>query len=376
MNILLVAEDLVLNGVTRHIIDLANGLVERGHIVIVAASPSGQEKKLDNRVLFIPLSLCYPNSYRKNYAGIFNSIRKLIRTIRRYNIQIIHTHKRYVDMFGWVFAKIMRTKHVSTCHNEFHNYRRLSRFGKITIVPTKAFVPMLVDKFSKKRDSIRIIPFGIVPLRKLQQQAIAQLRQRFGIAPDIKIILSVGHLNEQKDRLLLLEALGKLKDIRKFHDWLCLIVGEGPERENVFHAISSFHLEKNVVLFPAESNIEQLNNLADFCVLTSVKEAIPYVVLEAASIGKPHIATKVGGIPDFIGKDECGICVPDRNPDLFAAKINELLDYPQKVTMLGSAAQEKYSRLHMYDRFIENIEMVYKEILFLPAKEKKQRNNR
>jgi len=370
MNILLVAEDLVLNGVTRHIIDLANGLVERGHLVIVAASPSGQEKKLDNRVLFIPLSLCYPNSYRKNYAGMFSAIRKLNRVIRQYNIQIIHTHKRYADMFGWISAKSMRIKHVSTCHSEFYDYQWLSRFGEITIVPTKAFVPMLVDKFSIKRDSIRIISFGIAPFRKLQQQELDQLRQRFDIAPNIKIIVSVGHLNKDKDRLLLLEALGKLKDIRKLHDWLCLIVGEGPERENVSRAISSFHLEKNVVLFPAESNIEQLNNLADFCVLTSVKEAIPYVVLEAASIGKPHIATKVGGIPDFIGEDECGICVPDRNPDLFAEKINELLDYPQKVTMLGNAAREKYSRLHMYDRFIENIEMAYKEILLLPAKEK------
>jgi glycosyltransferase involved in cell wall biosynthesis len=273
-------------------------------------------------------------------------------------------------MFGWISAKSMRIKHVSTCHSEFYDYQWLSRFGEITIVPTKAFVPMLVDKFSIKRDSIRIISFGIAPFRKLQQQELDQLRQRFDIAPNIKIIVSVGHLNKDKDRLLLLEALGKLKDIRKLHDWLCLIVGEGPERENVSRAISSFHLEKNVVLFPAESNIEQLNNLADFCVLTSVKEAIPYVVLEAASIGKPHIATKVGGIPDFIGEDECGICVPDRNPDLFAEKINELLDYPQKVTMLGNAAREKYSRLHMYDRFIENIEMAYKEILLLPAKEK------
>jgi glycosyltransferase involved in cell wall biosynthesis len=362
MNILLVAEDIVLNGVTRHIIDLANGLAQRGNQVIVAATPSGQEQRLDRQVLFVPLSLCYPNSYRKNYAGTFHSIVVLRQLIRQCNIQIIHTHKRYADILGCLIANLMGIQHLSTCHNEFDNYRWMARFGQITVVPTKAFVPMLTKKYFKDPKTIRVIPFGIVPFRKLQQEVIDEQRRRLGIDAETKIILSVGHLNRQKNRLLLLDAFRILKTMRQHDDWMCLIVGEGPEKGNILKTIYAYDLEDNIHLLPATSDVEFLDNLADFCVLTSVKEAIPYVVLEAASIGKPHIATKVGGIPDFIG-DECGICVPDRNPDLFAAKINELLDYPQKVTMLGSAAHLKFVRLHQYDRFIENMVTVYEELI-------------
>ena len=65
MNILLVAEDLILNGVTRHIIDLANGLDEAGQNVFVAATPSIQKERLNPGVTFVPLSLCYSESYKK-----------------------------------------------------------------------------------------------------------------------------------------------------------------------------------------------------------------------------------------------------------------------------------------------------------------------
>ena len=128
MNILLLSEDFLLDGVTRHIVDLANGLADAGHIVYVAATPSRQRERLNPTVVFVSLSLCYPESYRKKYLGIFNSIQILLRTIKKYEIEIIHTHKRYADMVGRIAARITGVKHVSTCHNEFINYKLTIRF--------------------------------------------------------------------------------------------------------------------------------------------------------------------------------------------------------------------------------------------------------
>ena len=61
-----------------------------------------QKERLNPTVVFVSLSLCYPESYRKKYLGIFNSLQILLRTIKKYEIEIIHTHKRYADMVAGV----------------------------------------------------------------------------------------------------------------------------------------------------------------------------------------------------------------------------------------------------------------------------------
>ena len=69
------------------------------------------------------------------------------------------------------------------------------------------------------------------------------------------------------------------------------------------------------------SNAEALFNIADFMVLSSRREGLPYVLLEAASIGKPHIATDVGGVAEFITDGESGVIVPPGDPEKLADAI-------------------------------------------------------
>jgi glycosyltransferase involved in cell wall biosynthesis len=363
MNILLVAEDFILNGVTRHIVDLADGLVQSGHKVFVAATLSTQSNRLGSSITFIPLQLCYPDSYKKRYSGIIKSIKILLRTIKENHIEIIHTHKRYADVFGRIAARLSDVKHVSTCHNEFINYRRLSPFGDMTIAPCAEIAQMLTNDFGFDEKRIRIVFYGIKPFRKFDAELNRQRRQLFGIANDVKIILSVGHLSRQKDRPTLIKAINILHKKGDFEKAVCIIVGEGEEQSTVETLINKYHLENVIRLLPAISDIETLDNIADFCVLSSIHEAAPHVILEAASVSKPHVATSVGFIPSFIGNNHSGICVPPGDPIKLAEGIYYLLSNPCKVTELGAAAEEKFNQFYRYDDFIKNTLLVYEEIL-------------
>lgn len=363
MNILLVAEDFLLDGVTRHIVDLANGLDEAGHNVFVAATPSSQRERLNPGVTFVPLFLCYPQSYKKYYLGIYKSIKILVRTIKEENIGIIHTHKRYADMIGRIAARITGVKHVSTCHNEFRNYRWLSPFGDITIAPSSEIAQMLMNKFDLDKESIKIVFYGIKPFKIYNVELINQYKKSLNIKNGIKVILSVGHMNKQKDRPTLIEAIHILHMHGQFDKAVCLIVGEGEEYPLVQSLIRQYKLDAHIKLLPALSDIEALNNIADFCVLSSIHEAAPHVILEAACLGKPHIATSVGFIPSFMGNNEAGICVVPQSSRQLADAINLLLSDPKKTADLGEKAYERFQQYYTYDKFIRNTLSVYEDVL-------------
>ena len=362
MNILIVAEDLLLDGVTRHMVDLANGLTEDGQSVFVAATPSKQKERLNPAVTFVPLHLCFPESYTKNYLGVFKSIKVLVRTIKEKNIDIIHTHKRYADMIGRIAARRTGIKHISTCHNEFRNYRWLSPFGDITIAPSPEISQMLIRIFNLDHENIKIVFYGIKPFKPYSAKLKNEYKKTLKIEKDIKVILSVGHMNKQKDRSTLIEAIHILHMIGHFDNAVCLIVGEGEEYPLVQALIRKYKLDAHIKLLPALSNIEALNNIADFCVLSSIHEAAPHVILEAACLGKPHIATSVGFIPSFMGNNEAGICVPPQSPQQLADAIYSLLSDPRKTAELGEIAYERFQQNYTYDKFIRNTSSVYEEV--------------
>ena len=184
-----------------------------------------------------------------------------------------------------------------------------------------------------------------------------------GVGKNIKIILSVGHLNRQKDRLTLVQAIHFLKLNGQFKNTLCLIVGEGTEYSHVRTMIQTFQLESSIRLLPAASDVEALYNIAEFCVVSSLYEAGPYVILEAASLSKPSVGTSVGFIPSFIGSNEAGICVAPSNPQLLADAIFSLLSNPKKTAELGEKAYERFSQDYTYNRLIENTISVYQDTL-------------
>jgi len=127
--------------------------------------------------------------------------------------------------------------------------------------------------------------------------------------------------------------------------------------------IQTFQLESSIRLLPAASDVEALYNIAEFCVVSSLYEAGPYVILEAASLSKPSVGTSVGFIPSFIGSNEAGICVAPSNPQLLADAIFSLLSNPKKTAELGEKAYERFSQDYTYNRLIENTISVYQDTL-------------
>jgi glycosyltransferase involved in cell wall biosynthesis len=147
-------------------------------------------------------------------------------------------------------------------------------------------------------------------------------------------------------------------------DFICLLAGDGPLRGEVQRKIERSALEGCVYLLGTRQDVVELLRLADVFVMTSLWEGLPIALLEAMSVGKPVVATSVGGIPNVVIHGENGLLVPPGGgPSTMASAILYLLDHPQERQRLGSRAratiEERYSMKAMASKLLAEYESAY-----------------
>ncbi|MGB2869687.1 MAG: glycosyltransferase family 4 protein [Bacteroidota bacterium] len=367
MNVLLLTDDMLPGGIPRHVTDLANGLNERGVRVTVAASDGPFRTRLARGIRFVPIFLLNPDSYSKSAGGPFESMGVLRNLFQSERFDIVHTHKRYSDMFGRILARMYGAEHVSTCHNTFDSFRALSSFGRITIAVSRATEEMLIARFRKKPQSVVRIYNEIEPLRSYSHQERQLWKRKFGISDIEHVLVSIGQFIPSKDRRTLLDALKILAREGTLESTVCLVVGHGEEEEKLWNYAVREGLDRVVKFLPGTTDVEAVLNLADFCILTSVRDGgVPYVLLEAASLSKPHVATDVGGIPEFVSHGKTGLLVPPRDSAALAQAIDSLLRQPQQVRRLGRNALQKFKEQHGRGEFLPKTIEVYQRALARP----------
>lgn len=120
-------------------------------------------------------------------------------------------------------------------------------------------------------------------------------------------ILSVGRFTFQKGFGTGLQAVHLLRESGIAFKWV--IVGSGPEYEQIVFQVNHFQLQSHVQLLGAKSSIEvkDLMVQADIYFLPSVYEGIANVALEAMSMELPLVATRSGGMEEVIVHAENGL---------------------------------------------------------------------
>ncbi|NQU83485.1 MAG: glycosyltransferase family 4 protein, partial [Parcubacteria group bacterium] len=101
----------------------------------------------------------------------------------------------------------------------------------------------------------------------------------------------------------------------------------------------------------------------DIFALTSVKEGMPYVILEAMAAGLPIIATRVGGIPEIIDNDVSGILIQPQSPEAIKNSIINLLNSPSKRNALGEQARKKLIENYNINKMVEKTQHLYDTLL-------------
>jgi len=180
------------------------------------------------------------------------------------------------------------------------------------------------------------------PAPRFDPDAGVQMRAEIGLPAKSVMIGVVAALEPMKGHLVILKALREIK--AEFPQLHLIFVGEGVMRRQIEEFISHNDLEGRVTLLGHRNDARRLTNAFDIVALPSFLEGLPIAILEAMALGKPIVATNVGGIPEEIDHEISGLLVPPCDSLALADSLRQLLRSPVYAEQLGLAAREKYHR--------------------------------
>jgi glycosyltransferase involved in cell wall biosynthesis len=167
------------------------------------------------------------------------------------------------------------------------------------------------------------------------------------VKPSNSQLVSVGRLCEQKGYLILIDALAALS--REGIRFDMTIVGDGPLRPELEQRIRELGLEGRVVITGWLSDTEVRERIvgARALILPSFAEGLPVVLMEAAALSRPVIATYVAGIPELVLDRASGWLVPAGNVGRLRDAMRECLGAPDSgIRAMGEAARHRALEMH------------------------------
>jgi colanic acid/amylovoran biosynthesis glycosyltransferase len=151
-------------------------------------------------------------------------------------------------------------------------------------------------------------------------------------------LLSVGRLHPAKNHRFLIQACATLRD--QGLDFLCWIVGDGPERSNLENQIAGLGLQGRVYLIGQvpRAELPGYYRYADLVVMTSQSEGIPVVLMEAMAHEKLVLAPAITGIPELVEHQRTGFLYQAGSLPDFVSAVGWIHNHRASLTGIQRAA--------------------------------------
>lgn len=207
------------------------------------------------------------------------------------------------------------------------------------------------------REKVMLIPNGIekTDFKSRMEARKALFAHIGGEATDtVFLIGTIAELHKNKGLEYAIAALSKIQQ-----QFLYFILGEGEEKEKLQKAIKENGLENKVFLLGFVEHANTYLKAFDVFLLSSIKEGLPYVILEAGTASLPVISSALGGIPDVIKNNESGILVTPKKPGEITRAVEYLLENPDKQKIYGQSLQKKVETEFSIEAMLEKTQNLY-----------------
>ncbi len=353
-------------GVNRHVFNLSQHFLRRGHDVTVvapASKRSGDEPPYLHVIGHSAIGLPASGSVA-NVSMSYNLSSRVKTLLAREQFDVVHVHEPFVPLLPFQFVRFSRATNIATFHAARDSGSRVYAYAQIILQPwwrrihgRIAHSQTALDLVGKYfDDDFRIIPSGIDYARFAEETPpIPRLMDAK------RNIVFVGRQEQRKGLPYLIEAFAKLK--AEMPETRLIIVGpDGGIRPACERYIEENNVEDVLFTdFVAEEELPRYYRSGDvFCAPNTGHESLGLILLEAMASGVPIVASRIPGFAAVVKDGEHGLLVPPRDSDALCEALKRLLSDAGMRRAMGRAAA-LHARSWSWDEVSSEVLAFYEE---------------
>lgn len=294
-------------------------------------------------------------------------VRDCIRICRKYNVTIWHAHDYKSNALGLLVSRFHRMHLVTTAHGWVRFTSRTPLYYKIDRFCMKHYEQVICvsqdlydrclecgvapDRLSQIDNAIVLDDYSTAP-PTLSEKA------RFGFDSQRFLIGAVGRLSEEKGFHHLINVVSRL--IRDGQPIGLVIAGEGHLRDHLQQQIDALDLHDHVRLAGFLPDPRELYRAIDLFVLSSLREGLPNVVLEAMASQRAVVATNCNGIPKLVQNQHNGLVVPIDNENALHDAVRNSIMSDSLRLQLAKAGRQTTEDNFCFERRMKKVIEVYR----------------
>jgi len=319
-NILQVIPTLNISGAEQGCFDIANYLTKNGFSSNVATSSGYRINQLEKNgsiVHKIPV-------HSKNPLTMFINTFRILKIIKKNDINIIHARSRAPAWSCYFAAKIARIKFITTFHGTYNFNNKIKKFYNSIMLKSDYIIAIsefihneIKSKYAYSKKNISVISRGIdieyLDPSKTDYKKVSKFIKDYSIKNDhIKLVLP-GRVSVWKGHKVAIEAMLHLNK-KTNNNFELIFVGPADNsklKNNLLHQINELKLEDCIKFIGPSKEMNLIYSMADIVLSCATDpEAFGRIPVEAQSMGKMAIASNHGGHIETIDTELSGFLYP------------------------------------------------------------------
>jgi len=306
----------------------------------------------------------------------FRSRREIASLLRELKIDILHTHGGVAGLHGRIAARLAGTPAiVHTLHGIHYLHYRNPLLRRLYVLLERRYsrftdrLVLVCQSDLRRARRYKLAPEGkmtvilngldVRPMAKAAD--LARRRSELGWTPGRPVVGTIARLHRQKGISHLLQASRRI--LKAVPETRIVVVGDGPQSDRMRRDALRLGLGERCLFLGAREDATALLALFDIFVLPSLWEGLPFVLVEAASLGKPIVATAVDGVPEILEEGQTGLLVPPGDSEALANAVIRLLRDKDEAGRLAEKARSLVPPRFPLRRMVERTQNLYLELL-------------
>jgi len=358
-------------GAGKYVFDLANGLPQKDFNITVAA---GGKDVMAQKVIDAKLDYYEIQNFQRDINPLRDiaALIEITKLIFKIKPEVIHVSSAKAGgvaglaIFLYKLFSKEKTNALFTVHGWAFSERR-PQYQIFLIKVFSQITSLFYDKIICVSEHDRKIAIGnkIAPAGKLVTihngikpdyynfYSRNEARKKLNLDEKDFVVGTIGEFTKNKGHRYLIEAAENLKNI-KF-----VVIGFGEDENYLKNKVKETKLENRFFIETKKPDAAFYLKAFDVFALTSLKEGLPYVLMEAGLAELPIIATNVGGIPEIIITQETGILTEPMAPYELEGNIERLYKNAEFAGNLAKGAKEKVLKEFSFEKMLKETTLLY-----------------